>query len=418
VKDSKRPALLALAAVLGGCPASRHAPDGGSGAPDGSDPDLRFDAGPSPDAATFCALPGANVPGLALPDGFCSRKFASIRAPRVIAFAPNGDLFLTSPRSPTPGGAAVGAGGIYVLPDDNRDGIPDAVLLFLGGPTMESVHGLAIQEGELVYSLERAVYSIPYHSGDRVAPTSPPTQIADLSDNGVSDRWTHTLDRASDGTLYVSRGQYDNGQCPPPNPRGGAVLKIGPGHDLHGDVSITGCRNPMYLRCTPWGPCYAAELTGDDWGGSIGGEEKLVELHDGDDIGYPCCVDRDKPYPGRGADCSQVAVAVQPYPLHNTPFGFDWDAAGKWPAPYTGGFFVGLHGDFGGWTGTALAWSATDPTTHRPTGATQTLVGGFGHGGPLNGRVTDVRFAPDGRLFFTDDTGGAVYWIAPQTLPR
>ena len=64
-----------------------------------------------------------------------------------------------------------------------------------------------------------------------------------------------------------------------------------------GEIVARGFRNPMYLNCLPWGACYAAELSGDGWD-SIGGREKLVELHDGDDYGYPCCVDRGMVVPG------------------------------------------------------------------------------------------------------------------------
>ena len=43
---------------------------------------------------------------------------------------------------------------------------------------------------------------------------------------------------------------------------------------------------------------------------------------------------------------------------------------------------------------------------------------GWGHGTPNEGRVADLTFAPDGRMFFTDDQLGHVYWIAPTTLRR
>ena len=174
----------------------------------------------------------------------------------------------------------------------------------------------------------------------------------------------------------------------------------------------------MYINCSPWG-CYAAELTGDNWLG-IGGTEKLIRLHDGDDYGYPCCVGHDLPVPGvqPPPDCSGVPVEVQSYPLHDTPFGFDWDLRGKFPAPYTGGLFVGFHGEFGTWNGTGLGWVALDPATHNPVAEDQPFVTGFALTGPVVGRVCDVRFSPDGRLFFSDDQAGTVYWVSPKRLCR
>jgi glucose/arabinose dehydrogenase len=31
-------------------------------------------------------------------------------------------------------------------------------------------------------------------------------------------------------------------------------------------------------------------------------------------------------------------------------------------------------------------------------------------------RPADIAFAPDGRMFFADDNGGGVVWMAPTTL--
>jgi glucose/arabinose dehydrogenase len=259
------------------------------------------------------------------------------------------------------------------------------------------------------------VFRPAYATGARRAatPHSASERIADLSD---SIRWTHTLARAADGALYVSMGQHDGSTCPAPNPRVGAVLQVGPGMPANGARVIDGLRNPMYLRCKPWGACYAAELTHDAWG-PYGGVEKLVQIRQGDSYGFPCCIDRDRTWPGtpRGFDCGRVAASVQSYPLHDTPFGFDW-APSTWPAPYAGAFFVGLHGEVGSWRNTGVQWAPTDPTTHRPTQPTVFFVTNWGRSGGIQGRVADLVFAPDGRLFFSDDQDGAIYWVAPRAL--
>jgi glucose/arabinose dehydrogenase len=408
------PLLLVVASCSrSGAPAFS---DGGFPADSG----LSLDAGPTPPSgARFCDLQGEAVAGASIPAEFCIRKFADLKTPRVLAFASNGDLFVASPSRATPGGAPLGLGGIYVLPDDNRDGRPDAILTYLAGADMDTVHGLAFAGGQLLFSLEASVVSVPHALGDRSGVGKPRSTIADLSDDAATGRWTHTLAVGSDGEIYVSRGQFDGSACPAPSPRLGSVLRIGPGHDPHGDLVSSGFRNPMYLRCAPWGACFAAELSGDGWTG-IGGHEKLVELHDGDDFGYPCCVEHGVPVPDvqPAPDCSRTGASISTYTLHDTPFGFDWEVSNKWPAPYTGGFFIGLHGSFfeGPWLGTRVAWAPLDPLTHHPTGDLGTLVSGFGPRGPIVGRVADIAFAPDGRLFFSDDQGGAVYWIAPVDL--
>lgn len=372
-----------------------------------------------PPGAAWCDLTAEPVPnGVTVPEGFCIRRFARLTAARVIAFAPNGEMFVTSPGYSTPGGSPVGRGAIVRLTDTNLDGVADttdpAQTNFLADLTY--IHGILFTENELLYTIDNGVYAIPYQVGDTTARTPRPMhrQVADLRD---SMRPSHTLARATDGSLYVSMGQYDISQCPAPAPRQGAVLRIGQGMPLTGETFTAGFRNPMWLRCKEWGACYGAELTGDGWD-AIGGREKLVELRRGDDYGYPCCVDRGAPVPGVGTQqrCANVAASVQTYTLHDTPFGFDW-APTSWPGEYSGAFFVGLHGWVGSWTNAGVQWAPTDPTTHRPTRDTVPFVQGFGHRAPnLEGRVSELIFAPDGRMFITDDQDGAIYWIAPRTL--
>jgi glucose/arabinose dehydrogenase len=185
-----------------------------------------------------------------------------------------------------------------------------------------------------------------------------------------------------------------------------------------GDIVTQGLRNPLFIRCMPWGICYAAELSGDPWE-ALGGTEKLIELRDGETYGYPCCVQRGRPNPDIQPipNCSGVAEPKHTFPLHDTPFGFDWERDFGWPEPYKAGFFVGLHGDFPNWAHAGLQWAPTDPTTHLPVQTTMDFALGIGKGMTIS-RVADVRFAPDGRLFFTDDQGGAIYWIAPRSLRR
>ena len=361
----------------------------------------------------WCDLPLPAVPGVTVPDGFCIHRYGNVPTARVLAFAPNGDLFVSSPSTGTPGGAPPGSGSIMVVSDDNHDGAGDTPRSFLAG--VEDVHGLLFRRNELLYTLQGSVMSAPYCTGDRAvtAPRDRHRRVATLTG---SVRWTHTLTESTDGRVMVSMGQYDISQCPAPDARAGAVLQIGAGMPETGSTVVDGFRNPMYLRCKEWGACYAAELSGDGWD-SIGGREKLIEIRQGDRYGFPCCVDRGVPVPGLvgAGTCMDVAASVQTYPLHDTPFGFDW-APSSWPAPYSGGYFVGLHGWVGSWTNAGVQWAPTDPATHRPTRPTEFFARGWGRGAPIQGRVTDLVFAPDGRMFFSDDQDGGIYWVAPVTL--
>jgi glucose/arabinose dehydrogenase len=382
------------------------------------------DVGPCADPAPmgeltgtpWCDLPLPDVAGLTVPPEFCIRRYGTVPTARVLKFAPNGDLFVSSPGVGQAGGAAPGLGAIVVAPDDNHDGVSDGNVTYLDG--VETLHGLLFRDREIVYTTQNAVMRVPYCHGDRAAATPRASHdlVARLDD---AVRYTHTLAESADGRLLVSMGQHDQNTCPTPNPRAGSVLRIGTGAPVNGEIVVEGFRNPMYLRCKEWGACYAAELTGDGWD-SFGGTEKLIEIRQGDRYGFPCCIDRAMPTPmvqGTPISCADIAASVQTYPLHDTPFGFDW-APSSWPAPYSGGYFVGLHGWVGSWTNAGVQWAPVDATTHRPTRPTEFFVRGFGNRGSGNNgqRVTDLVFARDGRMFIADDHAGEIYWIAPRTL--
>jgi glucose/arabinose dehydrogenase len=364
--------------------------------------------------ARFCDS-GSDVAGVTVPDGFCIRKFADVPTPRVLLFAPNGDLFVSSPKRRTPGAAPAGAGAIFVF----RESDPGKRSTFAEGDAFQSVHGILVAGDSFYYTLADGVYKVPFTPGATAIDSAIPTLIASFSTQNVVGRFTHALAAGTDGSIYTTFGQLDNSNCQTAeDPRMGTILRVGPEHDPRGDIVTRGLRNPLFIRCMPWSSCYAAELSGDAWE-SVGGTEKLIELHDGDSFGYPCCIQKNSPNPDIQPvpNCSTLAEPRQTFPLHDTPFGFDWERDFGWPAPYIHGFFVGLHGDFANWNHAGLQWAPTDPTTHLPVAATMDFALGFGRGQTIS-RVADVRFAPDGRLFFSDDQGGAIYWIAPRSLRR
>lgn len=369
-----------------------------------------------PGETYFCDLPAADVARAGLPFGFCVRRFALIAAPRVLAFAPNGDLFVASPGVRTPGLAPPGTGQIAVLSDDDHDGVAE-VAEFAGG--LPDVHGLLFTDGWLYYTRTNGVFRVPYARAQRRIGATAPEQVASLVGLSPAARWTHTLARSADGTIYVSQGQYQSYTCPS-TPREGAVFRLQPG-TLAPAVVTSGLRNPLYLRCDPAGAeCYAAELSDDSWDPSTGtrGREKLVRLGAGGDYGYPCCAgqnDLAPPGRSRSASCAGVAAELTAWPLHDTPFGIDFER-GRWPEPWRNGFFVGLHGAFQSWENTKVIWSPLD-ASGRPTGQWQDFITGWGRSERgVVGRITDVTFARDGRLFFSDDQGGGVYWVAPEGM--
>lgn len=358
--------------------------------------------------------------------------FATVRTPRVLDIAPNGDLFIGSPKVGTPGITDPGIGGIYVLSDDNRDGVADSQSsTFLTG--VPSMHGVLVAPDALYYTDDKNVWRVPLASGQRrvklasdgVTPADR-TRIAALT----SERFTHTLARdPENGDLYVSCGRYDTDECvQSDDPRVGAVLRVGGSEPLEGTVVVENCRNPMFLNCQTWG-CYSMELSGDAWG-SQNGAEKLVSFRRGSphvNVGYPCCIrkgQRELSYSPQEEKCDNITESLFEFRLGDTPFGFDWDVGRNFPAPFTGALFIAMHGSFQSWVGAGvqvLPWDSKTQLPAKNAKPTHLVPEGFGHGGSAfedssGGRVSGLRFHPDGRLFFTDDVTGHVWWVAPKTL--
>ena len=436
-------------AVFASCSGSSSAPTGAT-LPDGAPAIVANpDAPPGPSCTPidiapgtgkkFCELPGTDSPALKVPPEFCVREFTTtpVIEARVLRFAPNGDLFVAAPSMDTPGGATDGPGAIVVLPDDDGDGRADAVLTY-AGPTPRGgstcalldkdpksfacVHGLLFTGGYLYFTRSNEVRRFPYTPGQRTAPPATSELVAMLGGENIEDaRWTHTLELTKSGSIYVSRGRTDTSGCSAEQMARGAVFALhveanGP-LPLTPEIVADGFRNPMYLRCSPTscGECYASELTGDNWDG-VGGREKLAMLDQkGASWGYPCCVGRDLAAPGATTEtnCTAVGRELVSIPLHDTPFGLDFDRGG-FPDPYRHGLFIALHGVRTSFGGTGVVFLKTDPTSMRPTGEAKLFVDGFGKGS--SARATDVAFAPDGRLFVADDTSGKIFWVAPRTL--
>ena len=425
---------LTTATLLAGCP-DDVTPGGTSSstgeAPDSGKPDVVLPSGP------FCNLPGAVifdaagqhvVPGggsqpdltwLKLPPGFCAHYFANVPNTRQLRFAPGGELFVASPVTATTGGGPNGLAGIAVLADDDKDGLADGVGLFLG--QVESTQGMLFANDSFYYQESTRIRRLPYKTGDRVA-FKPGDVVVDIQVYTSQLHWPKTLDIADDGTIYVANGGDQGEACDPTHPFHGGILKI---DGTPGGTPVTkGYRNPIAVRCQKGhNNCFASELA-LDYSEQLGGREKLVPIHPGDDIGFPCCAGKDVPYANviPTPDCSKVASESGSFIIGDTPFGIEFDL-GLWPEPWKNHVFLPLHGAFGSWTGARMVAIATDPTTGlavpatdlmgHPTASMKDFATGWDDGQKEHGRPAAVAMSADGRLFLGNDVNGDIFWIAP-----
>src|SRR2546426_7429275 len=134
--------------------------------------------------------------GITLPAGFCAVVVADqVGAPRHLAVAQNGDLFVALQSRP---------GGVLALRDTTGDGKADVQQTF----GSEGGTGIALGKGALYFGTASTVYRYAMRAGS-LAPLGPPDVIVkDLPTGGHSAK---NLALAPDGrTLFVNIGSATN----------------------------------------------------------------------------------------------------------------------------------------------------------------------------------------------------------------
>jgi glucose/arabinose dehydrogenase len=370
-----------------------------------------------------------DVSWLTLPDGFCAHYYGRVAEVRQIRFAPNGDLFAASPSMYCAGGAGGGAGAIYVLPDDDHDGVGDTAVTYLSGlPVTQGIAFSRTAPYSIYYQNDKVVMSAPYNLGDRTGSPTAATQIIDIGGYYSSTHWPKAIDVDDDGNVFVTSGgdqASPDDTCLSPAAMWeyrGSVWQVDgtPG----GTMVSTGFRNPIALRCAKGtGACFGLELA-RDFAPSQGSREKLFPVQLGADYGQPCCATQNQPFTDspEGTDCSGVASELTSFLIDHTPFGLDFEQ-GAFPGTWQYRAFVVLHGFVGSWEGARVVGIATDPATGWPLQSSEadagTTLSDFALGWYVNGAATNhgrpasITFAPDGRMFIGNDINGDIIWVSP-----
>jgi glucose/arabinose dehydrogenase len=380
------------------------------------------------DDGTTSTVPGGQTTDLAawmkLPGGFCAHPFANVGNARQVRFAPGGELFVASPTGYTTGGGQGGLASIVVLPDDDRDGYADAVIHFMDGKP--NTQGLLFYGSWFYYQDDTRILRIPYQAGDRT-PQGTPEQLANISVYHSSIHWPKVIDADEQGNIFVGNGGDQGEGCDPSRPFHGGVVKLD--GTPNGHPYVRGLRNPIGLRCqhgTGTNLCFAVELA-RDYSWTMGGREKLMAIHDGDDWGYPCCASHNVPFSDvlPVPDCSATTDESNGFLIGHTPFGVDFEI-GRWPPPWNNRAYVVLHGEAGSWHGARMIAIPLDGNGMPIRWSELTSDGGVGQydfatgwddGMFHHGRPSALTFAPDGRLFLANDNDGSVIWIAPVVMP-
>ncbi|HTZ23867.1 MAG TPA: hypothetical protein VMC83_07725 [Streptosporangiaceae bacterium] len=386
---------------------------------------------------------------LTVPGDWTIRVWARVPDARIEVWTPEGDLLVSSP----------GGGNIFELrPSAAGTATVTTLLSHLTFP-----QGLAFAKfdgGWVLYVAESdQIDRYPWGSGGI---SGPRTVIAgglpDLDSDGDDVHRAKDVTVAGDGTVYFNVGSSSNANPDDRtmSPQRAVIMAVRPdGSDLR--VVERGVRNGEGLAVAPDGsvwtavnerdnipyPSHSAYATYSDAFGQViqayvnnHPPDEVVPVTAGRDLGWPYCdPDQDDSKPagsladvplvansvtnpgGRTLDCAALAPIEVGLPAHSAPLGITFLEGSKAPAPWSGGAVVAVHGSWDRHPPQApavlwLAWNASKGVL-EPAVA---LVSGFENAdGSFWGRPVDAVPGPDGALYVSDDSVGAIYRLVPAS---
>jgi glucose/arabinose dehydrogenase len=382
-------------------------------------------------------VPKPDEAQLKLPPGFKIDVFTrDVDGPRVMRFAPNGDIFV----------AETGQGRVKVL-RPSADGTSVA-------SSAEFVTGLTRPFGiqfypaganpQWVYISEmNRVMRYPYKVGDMKPSGQAETVVAELA-SSTGGHYSRDLVFSPDGKkMYVAVGSASNvaEDMPKKSPAeikaweaehglGAAwdketnradVLVFDVGSNAPGKPYATGIRNCVGLAIQPGtGDLWCTVNERDALGDNLV-PDYSTRVRPGGFYGWPWYYmgDHEDPrHAGERPDLKGKTITPDvPYEAHSAAVGFAFytvtQGRSAFPADYVGDAFAVFHG----------SWNRADRTGHKivrvpikngkPTGEyVDFLVGLITADGQPWARPASVTVAPDGALLMSDDDGDVIYRIS------
>jgi glucose/arabinose dehydrogenase len=392
-----------------------------------------------------------------VPAGFTVSVYAELQAPRMMVYAPNGDLFVSSPA----------ANNITVFRDANNDGVFEARSVFaqgevpagrgggappapapprtpppvnpaINGPilgasapacvppppfnnrgpgTLAAPFGMAFHDGYLYVGNTGSLVRYKYSSGELQA-QGVPEKLLDLPVGGHSTR-NIVFNRA--GTkLYLAVGSQSNNNAGE-DCRRAAVLEFNPDGSGY-RVYASGIRNPVGLTLQPgtdilWTAVNERDNLGDDLV-----PDYATSLKDGGFYGWPYSYigqNYDPRYGSAFPDLVRRTIVPDVLiPAHSAALGIAFYTGTQFPQRYRSGGFVALHGSWNRSVASGYRVAFFPMNNGRP-GPLEDFMTGFivndGSGGEAIqrwGRPVGVTVASDGSLLVSDDGSNRIWKIS------
>jgi glucose/arabinose dehydrogenase len=384
---------------------------------------------------------------LIVPSGWTARVWARVSGARMEAWTPEGDLLVS-----VPGGGKI----VELRPDAAGTATVKTLLARLTEP-----QGMAFArlDGKWVLYVAESdqIDRYPWGSGGiSGARTVIAARLPDLDPHGDDVHRVKDVTVTADGTVYFNVGSSSNANPDDRtmSPQRAVIMAVSPsGTGLR--VVERGVRNGEGLAVAPNGTVWTAVNERDNipypTHGPYGGysdafgqviqayvnnhpPDEVAAVTAGRDLGWPYCnPDQDDNHPagsladvplipdavtnpgGKKMDCAALAPIEVGLPAHTAPLGMTFLEGSKIPAPWSGGAVIGGHGSWDREPPRApavlwLAWNASKGTLEPAI----TLVSGFENANlSYWGRPVDAVPGPDGALYVSDDTAGAIYRLDP-----
>jgi len=385
---------------------------------------------PKPEGATLKAPDGFNV----------SIYYDNLQGPRMMEWAPNGDLFVSQ----------TGTSTIAVLRDTNNDGTPDTRSVFVQGPvpaprgggapvpaaggggrggapapqvcTGEGAggrqpSGIAFQPGYVYIGYTDCIVRYPYKSGDTQL-QGKPERLVDLPGGG--NHFARNVTFNKDGKkMYVTVGSASN-NSEGEDVRRAAISEYNP--DGTGfRIFASGLRNPTALAWQPgtntlWTSVNERDNLGDDLV-----PDYITSVKEGGFYGWPFSYignHYDPMHVGKMPNLVKTAIVPDVLiPAHSAALGMVFYTGDQFPSHYKNGAFVALHGSWNrskanGYKVVFVPFQGGKP------GALEDFLTGFltndGTEGQITawGRPAGVALTRDGALLVSDDTGNRIWKVS------
>ncbi|AWL05091.1 YbhB/YbcL family Raf kinase inhibitor-like protein [Massilia oculi] len=344
------------------------------------------------------------IAALKAPQGFTVSAFATgLKNARIIAVAPNGDVYLSRRDQ----------GDVLLLRDADGDGRADGAPVTVANRA--GAHGLAIRDNKLYLVTVKELFVADIKPDGRLGELK--MLIGDLPDSGQHPN--RTMAFGPDGMLYLSVGSTCN-TCNESNVENATLLRVSPDGKSR-TIFASGLRNLIGFGWHPatgelWGFDHGIDFLGDDVQ-----PEEINKIELGKQYGWPHVYGAGDIYPQstpQGEITKEQWKArstpmVLGYTAHAAPMQWVWGAGSAFPAEYQGDAFVTMRGSWNRVPASGYEIVRVRYQNGQATSVEPFVTGFLTDGGKTHiARPVGLALAKDGSLLMADDANGVIYRVA------